>query len=233
MKKKKFLRWAIGLLGLVLLLAVGVVLSRDRILKSLAARGIEDETGLRAVIGELTTSLRSGALHVRDLKLFNRPEFGGELMAEVPEIYIDLDAEQAAAGKLHFRSLKLVLTELNIVKSAAGRLNLDGVEKRVRERLRQRRERKGEKFEFEFAGLERMQLTLRKVLYTDLSPPGRTRTLDLAVQDEVVTGLKSEEDLGRWAGGMMFRMLMRISLSQLGGTASESPDAAVNANASP
>lgn len=231
--KKKFLRWAIVVLALVLMLTLTVVLSRDQILKALAVRGIEDETGLRAVIGELTTSLRSGALHVRDLKLFNSPEFGGELMAEVPEIYVDVDAEQAAAGKLHFRSLKLVLTELNVVKSATGRLNLDGVEKRMRERMRRRRERRGEKFEFEFAGLERLQLTLRKVLYRDLTVPGRTHTLDLAVQDEVVTGLKSEEDLSRWAGGTMFRILMQVSLSQLGGAAPESPGTPVNVNASP
>lgn len=215
--KKRFLRWLMVLLGIVIALFVAVLLSRDLVLKSLAARGIEEETGLRAVIGELSTDLGSGALHVRNLKLYNPPEFGGQLMADVPELFVDVDAEKAANGKLHFRSLKLILTELNIVKNAAGRLNLDGVEKRVRERIRQRRERnKDEKFEFEFAGLEHMQLTLRKVLYTDLKPPGQTRALDLAIQDEVVRGLKTEDELGRWAGRMMFRLLMQVSLSQLG-----------------
>jgi hypothetical protein len=206
--KKKLLRRTIVVLGAVLVLLIAAMLSRDILLKSLAARGIEDETGLRAVIGELTTTLGSGALHVRDLKLYNPAEFGGELMAE------------------------FILSELNIVKNAAGRSNLDGVEKRVRERQHLRRKRKGEKFEFEFAGLEEMQLTLRKVLYTDLKPPARTRTLDLAVTDEVVTGLKTEEDLGRWAGGMMFRILMQISLGQFGTSASSNPGAA-GVNASP
>ena len=230
--KKKFLRWAIVFLGAVLVLLIAALLSRDIILKSLATRGIEDETGLRAVIGELTTTLGSGTLQVRSLKLYNPAEFGGELMADVPEILVDIDAEQAANGRLHFRKLKLVLSELNIVKNAAGRSNLDGVEKRVRERQHLRRKRKGEKFEFEFAGLEEMQLTLRKVLYTDLKPPARTRTLDLAVKDEVVTGLKTEEELGRWAGGMMFRILMQVSLSQFGTSASSEPGAS-GVNASP
>jgi hypothetical protein len=212
--KKKFLRWVIVVLGVVLALLIAALLSRDIVLKSLATRGIEEETGLRAVIGELTTTLGSGALHVRDLKLYNPPEFGGELMADIPEIFVNIDADQAANGKLHFRNLKLTLSELNIVKNAAGRLNLDGVEKRVRERQHLRRKRKDEKFEFEFAGLEQLQLTLRKVLYTDLRPPTLTRALDLAVKDEIVTGLKTEEELGRWAGGMMFRILMQVSLSQ-------------------
>lgn len=213
--KNRFVRWILVALGVVFALAISVVLSRDLVLKSLATRGIEEETGLRAEIGELSTELGSGALHVRNLKLYNPPEFGGQLMADVPELYVDLDPEKAAGGKLHFRRLKLVLAELNVVKSAAGRLNLDGVEKRVRERIRLRRER-NEKMEFEFAGLDEMRLTVRKVLYSDLQPPVRTRSLDLAIQDEVVRGLKTEEELNRWAGGMMFRLLMQVSLSQLG-----------------
>lgn len=213
--KNRFVRWIFVALGVVFALAIAVVLSRDWVLKSLAARGIEEETGLRAEIGELSTELGSGALHVRNLKLYNPPEFGGQLMADVPELYVDVDPEKAGEGKLYFRKLKLILSELNVVKSAAGRLNLDGVEKRVRERLRLRRERK-EKMEFEFAGLDEMQLTVRKVLYTDLKAPARTRSLDLAIQDEVVRGLKTEEELNRWAGGMMFRLLMQVSLSQMG-----------------
>lgn len=209
-----------ALLGVVLALVIAVLLSRDWALKSLVVRGIEEETGLRAVIGELSTTLGSGALQVRHLKLYNAAEFGGQLMADVPELYVDVDPDKAAAGKLHIRSLKLILTELNIVKNAAGRLNLDGVEKRVRERIRQRRER-NEKFEFEFAGLDQMQLTLRKVLYTDLTPPVQTRALDLAVQDEVFRDLKTEEDLARWAGGMMFRLLMQVSLSQISAPADD------------
>lgn len=213
--KNRFVRWIFVALGVVFALAIAVVLSRDLVLKSLAARGIEEETGLRAEIGELSTELGSGALHVRNLKLYNPAEFGGQLMADVPELYVDVDPEKAGEGKLYFRKLKLILSELNVVKSAAGRLNLDGVEKRVRERIRLRRERK-EKMEFEFAGLDEMQLTVRKVLYTDLNTPARTRSLDLAIQDEVVRGLKTEEELNRWAGGMMFRLLMQVSLSQIG-----------------
>lgn len=215
MKKKRFLRWFGVLIGVVSALLLTAFLARDLVLKALAVRGIEEETGLRVEIGELSTEPASGALHVRDLKLFNPAEFGGQLMADVPELYIDLDPEKAGAGKLHFRKLKLILAELNVVKSAAGRLNLDGVEKRVRERLRQRRERR-EKTEFQFGGLDEMQLTVRKIFYTDLGPPAQTRSLDLAIQDEVVRGLKTEEDVNRWAGGMMFRLLMQVSLSQIG-----------------
>lgn len=221
--KKKFLRWIIGALAVAIALLMVLVLARDRVLKAVAERSIEDETGLRAVIGELSTTLSSGALHVRNLKLYNPAEFGGALMADVPELFVDLNTEQAADGKLHFRRLKLVLSELNVVKNAAGRLNIDGVEKRMRERMHKRKRDKREKFEFEFAGIDQLHLTLRKVFYTVMEHPPRTRTLDLAVQDEVVTDLKTEADLGRWLGGMVFRILMQVSFGQVGQSAEPEP----------
>jgi len=213
---KKFRRWAIGVLTGTVVLLLALVLLRDILLKAVAERSIEEETGLRAVIGELTTTLGSGAVRVRDLKLYNPPEFGGKLMADVPELVVDLAAAQAADGKLHFRELKLSLDELNVVRNEIGRLNLDGVEKRIRERLHQRRKKRGEKFRFEFAGIERMELTMGRVLYTDLKHPQLGLAVNLAVTNETVTDLKTEEDLENWASAMVFRILLQVSLRQIG-----------------
>ncbi len=214
--KRKLLRWLIGALAGVILLLIILLLARDFVLTAVAERTIEEETGLRAVIGELATTLGSGALRVRDLKLYNPPEFGGKLMANVPELVIDLDAAQAAVGQLHFRELKLNLAELSLVRNASGRLNIDGVEKRIRERFHKRRKKRGEKFEFEFAGIESLRLTVGQVLYTDLQHPHRALAVDLAVKDEVATDLRSEEDLQKWASGLVFRILLQISLRHLG-----------------
>jgi hypothetical protein len=218
---KKFRRWGIGVLAGVLVLFLALILCRDIVLKAVAERGIEDETGLRAVIGELKTTLGSGAVRVRDLKLYNPPEFGGRLMVDVPELVVDLDAVQASDGKLHFRQLKLNLAELNVVRNAAGRLNLDGVEKRIRERLHQRRKKRGEKFRFEFAGIERLQLNMGQVLYTDMRYPRRALALNLGVTNETVTNLKTEEELGKWASALVFRILLQTSLRHLGGLGAE------------
>ena len=219
---KKFRRWATGVLAGVVVLLAALVLLRDVILKAVVERSIEEETGLRAVIGELTTTLGSGALRVHGLKLYNSPEFGGKLMSDVPELVVDLDAVKAADGKLHFREFKLNFSELNVVRNAAGRLNLDGVEKRVRERLHKRRKKRGEKFEFEFAGIERMELTMGQVSYTDLKHPRRALAINLAVADEAVTDLRTEEDLEKWASALVFRILLQVPLRHLGkGHASE------------
>lgn len=223
--KKKWLRWlAIGT-GILVAVLLVLVLTRDTVLKAIARVQIEAETGLRAEIGSLETTLGTGRFQVRGLKLYNPPEFGGSLMAEVPELLVDLDPVAASEGKLRFQQLLLELTSLHVVRREDGRLNLEGLEKKLRERIARRKKRKGERMELEFGGIVEMRLTVRKVQFTDLRRPGRQRELDLAVQDEVVKGLETEEDLQRWGGAMLFRVLMHVSLGDRAGLAAETDQA--------
>jgi uncharacterized protein YhdP len=199
-------------LALLLVIIVVLIVARDSLLKPLAERGIEEETGLRAEISGFNTALASGALQLREVKLYNSAEFGGALMAVIPELTLELDLADAAQGRLHFRDLRFNLTELNVIRSTTGKLNVAGVQKTLRERLHKRKRRKGERFEFEFGGIDRMQLTLGTVYYTHLKHPNRRRTLDLAVDNEVVS-FKDEEALNHWAASMTLRILLLAALT--------------------
>jgi hypothetical protein len=199
-------------LALLLVVIVVFILAKDSLLKPLAERAVEEETGLRAEITGFKTALGSGALHVVDVKLYNSAEFGGALMAIIPELALDLDLTEAAQGSLHFRDLKFNLTQLHVVRNTAGRLNVEGVQKTIRERLHKRRRKKGERFEFDFGGIDRMQLTLGNVYYTDLKHPNRRRTLDLGVENEAIV-LKNEDDLRHWAASMMLRIVLQVALT--------------------
>ena len=215
---KKFLRWVVGGLAVLVVLLVGVLLARNPILKAITKQGIEESTGLRVEIGELESAFGSASIHIRDLRLYNPMEYGGALMASAPEVLLDIDAEQAAEGRLHFRNLKLNLTELNVVKNLKGRFNLEGVEKKIRERLERRKRKKNQDFEFEYGGIEHMELTLGTVSFTDMARPKRSRSFDLGVKDEVVSDLKTEDDLQRWIGAMLFRILMQGTFTKQPGT---------------
>ena len=221
---KRFLRWVIGGLAVLTILLIGLLLAKDPILQAITRRGIEESTGLRAEIGEFKSEFGTTAVHIRNLRLYNQKEFGGALMANVPELLLDLDPELAAVGRLHFRSLKLNLTELNVVKNLKGRFNLEGVEKKIRERLERRKRKKNQDFEFEYGGIERMELTLGKVSFTDMARPQRSRSFDLGVKDEIVSDLKTEEDLQRWIGAMLFRILMRGTFREQAGIDSAEPE---------
>ena len=226
------LRWIIGALSVLLVTALVLILCRDLIFRGLVARGIQEGTGLRVELGQFHTSLGSSAIQLRQLKIFNPPQFGGALMASIPEFVIDLDPRQAADGKLHFRNLRLHLAELNIINSPEGRLNLEGIEKAVRTRMPRGRKRKEDKAGFEFEGVDQLTLTVGQVHYTDLRHPNRSRTMDLAIRDEVVTGLNSEEDLQRWAGALVSRILMQEALKSLrrGDADAPQPDAVPGAD---
>src|SRR5436190_16843419 len=157
-RAKSFLRWLAILLAVLILAGVALVLGRDPILRRIEERSIYQSTGLRAEIGEFHSTLGSAEFVVRDLKLYNLAEFGGSLMAWIPELAVDVDASKVARGSLHFRSLRLNLAELHVVKSAAGRYNLDGMEKAVRQHIERRRNRRpGEKQDLDFDGIDQLK----------------------------------------------------------------------------
>ena len=191
--------------------AVGLMLASDRLIKAAVERGIEQETGLKAEIGTFEMQKVAGIIRIQDLKLRNSAEFNGALMAHIPEAYVEFDTALAARAKLHFKSIRLNFAQLNVQKNVAGQLNLDSVGQVVRERQRLRHEQ-GTGTTFEFAGIDRMELTLGRVVHTDLKHPGQPTTFDLGLKDEVVTHLKTVEDIEKWTGALVFKILMRISL---------------------
>lgn len=226
------LSWILAALAALALAATVLFLVRDPILRRLAERTICECTGLRAEIGALRSSPGPGRFTVRDLKLYNLAEFGGSLLANIPELSVDLDAAQAADGILHLRALTLNLAELHVVKDAAGRLNLDGVEKAVRDQVGRHMKRRKDKEEIRFGGIDRLQLTLRHVRYTDLNRPDRTHSFDAGLKDELVTSLKTESDLQTWVGVTLFRVLMEQSYRVMAPAAAE-PDLPAAPVASP
>jgi hypothetical protein len=220
---KKPRRWFLGVLGALGLALIGLMLARNWIFKAVAERSVRESTGLRTEIGECKTLVGSGVFRLRDLKLYNPPEFGGTLLADVPELEIDVDAGQLASGIVHFRKLTLHLAELNVLRNARGRLNLEGVEKAMREHLQKKKKKKGEKFEFDFGGIDQAQLSVGRILYRDLQKPSRNCCIDLAMKNEVIENLRTEEDLQNWAGAILFRVLMQQSLKPSGVPAGEEP----------
>jgi len=209
-------RWLGAILLLVgtLLIALFVLfLFREPILRRIAETRIRESTGLRAEIGELKSTLGSSAFEVRNLVLYNLKEFGDSVMARVPELVVDLDTDRAAQGVLHLRRLYLNLAELHVIRNQDGRYNLDGVEHTVREHIANRlRERRDRTNDFQFGGIDQLQLTLRQVQFKDLNHPERVRKFDLKLENEVVTTLRTEEDLQTWLGNMIFRIILQQTL---------------------
>jgi len=209
---KRTLRWALrGFIAFSVLMLV-VLLCRNPLLRAFTEYRIHDATGLRAEIGELRTSLSFSTTTVRDFKILNLPEFGPSSLLVAPEIYLELDPQPTASGRIRFKEARVHLAEFNAVRGRDGRLNLEAAGHAIRERLRRRRRMR--LIDADFAGIDRLYVTLGRLNFVDLSQPERNRTFDLGITNELVTTIQSEDDFYAWATALAMRLAMREYLSQ-------------------
>ncbi len=211
---KKFLRWTIAILGLLLLLAIALLLSLDPIVKKVAEHRIRKQTGLVTRIGQLTCHFSPASLSLKNFKIYNQPQFGGAVLLDIPEWTMELDNAQALAGKLRFKNIRFVMNEFNIVRGKDGRLNLEALAA-TNSVAQNPSQGSGRERGLEFAGIEKMCLSLGKVSYTDLQQPSRNQAIDLAIRDEVFENIATEADLKRWSGAFGVRLLLQIVTQQM------------------
>ncbi len=205
-KFRKPLRWLIAVLGVLLGVAVLGLLCRDSILKLAARKTLQACTGMRVEIANFKTGLRTPAIQMQGFKLHNYPEFGDSVLLDVPDLLVEFDSELAAQGKLRFKQLRVNLAELNVIRDAAGRWNIEKVEKEMTERNAARTNRNERRLEF--AGIEALRLTIGRINYTDRQKPSRSRQIDVNIRDELVQGIKTEEDLQDWIGNFIFKIIL-------------------------
>ncbi len=219
---KKFLRRA-AVVILVLLALLGVLLFfKDAILKTIAESRLRKQTGLEARIGQLKVGLGSAKVVLKDFKLINTAAYGGGALVDIPELHLELDPAPAAAGKLRFKLIRFHLAELNVVRGQDGRINLEELSARLQPpasvttnatlRL---------SAGYEFGGIKTMHLTLHQVNYTDLRQPRNNRRMRLGIEDEVITGLNTEEDVNNWLASMFVRIVLQEYLRDPGKSKAE------------
>ena len=206
---RKILRWLAGLLLALIAAAVALLLGKDALLRVFVQNRIRERTGFEAKIGEFKVALGSAKISVQDFKLFSPAEFGGAKLVDIPELFLELDSEQAAAGKIHFKELRFNLAELNVVKTREGGVNLAALERALATNAPVRDSR----LVFTFAGIDRMTLTLGRVNFTDLGQPRNSQTFLIGVTNEVVTTLRTEDELRAWAASFVVRVAVQELLA--------------------
>ncbi|HZI32931.1 MAG TPA: hypothetical protein VFF11_11360, partial [Candidatus Binatia bacterium] len=121
---KKILKWLIGLVLLLVVLTVILFLSRDSILRMVMENRIRAQTGMDAEIGKFHLGLLEPVMTIKDLKLYNPPDFGGTPFLNIKEIHVEYDREALREGQIHLTLLRINLGELDIVRNEAGQTNL-------------------------------------------------------------------------------------------------------------
>jgi uncharacterized protein involved in outer membrane biogenesis len=192
---KRVFRWAIyasvAIVVLLLVVLAAVIFMRERIVKEALLRGIRSQTGLDAKIEKVT--INAGAVTIEGLTLYNTAAFGGAPMFKMPELYLEFDLGGIGSRDLHFKQVRLNISEIDVVTDKQGRQNFKALQDKSGGSLADAKTRAGG---FTFSGIDTLILTLGKLRISSLNSPDREQEINFGIQNQVFHNIKSEADLG-------------------------------------
>jgi hypothetical protein len=196
---KWLFKWALRLVLLLVALAVVALLSKDAVVKAALEHQIRARTGLDARIGRLSVGLFTPVIDVEQLKVYNPAEFGGVLLLDAPELHIEYDRASLSSGRAHLKLVRLKISELNVVRNAAGQTNLLRLDwknpVRTFRTLRQ----------MPFPAIDVLNLSVGRVRLMDLEHPKRNREFQPGLDNQIFRNVRSMDDFR----GILFLLWLR------------------------
>lgn len=195
----RLIKWIFRIAVVVIALIAALVLSKDAILRSYAERQIRAQTGMDVKIGKFSVGLLSPVVTIQDFKLYNPPQFGGLPFLTISELHVEYDRVALSQRRLHITLLRFNLAELSVVKNEAGQTNIVSLMGKVGANPPPGGKpggRGGQRVgEFEFTGIDVLNLSLGKLRFIDLKSPQLSREMNLNIHDQILKNVKSEADL--------------------------------------
>jgi uncharacterized protein involved in outer membrane biogenesis len=189
------IKWIVRLTLAIVVLVVLLVLLRDSMFRSFAEQRIRRETGMDVKIGKISSSLFSPVVTIENLKLYNTAEFGGTLFLDLPELHVEVDPLSFAQNKLRITVARLNIAEIDIVQNEAGKTNIHSLIAHMKSQPSKTGEKEKSLRDFEFAGIDMLNLSFGKLKFIDLKDAARNRELSLNLQNQVLRNLRTEGDV--------------------------------------
>jgi len=186
---RRIIKWLFLLLFVAVAVVMGLLLSKDAILKAAVEQQIRSQTGMDVKIEKLSVGLLSPVVTIENLKLYNVPEFGGTPFLDIRELHLEYDREALAQHKLRITLLRINLEELTIVRNGAGKTNvaaLGGPQPAKPPKLTG---------DVEFTGVAVLNLSLGKIQLLDLKNPRNNRLRNVNLQNQVFQNVNTPGDL--------------------------------------
>ena len=112
-------------LAVVVFLLVALLFGRDFLAKTIVVNGVKQACGLKINIAKVDISLPRVAIY--GLKIYNPEGFDGGILADIPELSLDLDMAGFFKNKIHLGKLKLDVKEMNVILNEQGKLNVNSL----------------------------------------------------------------------------------------------------------
>ena len=196
---KRILKWILGLVLLIVVLAVVFLLSLDTILRTVAENRIRAQTGMDVEIGKFHLGLLDSVVTIKDLKIHNPPSFGGTPFFNIPEIHVEYDRDALFKNKIHVTLMRFNLGELDIVKNEAGETNLFALGVALPKKgqaggskeLKEFKQRTG----LDFQGIDALNVSVGTARFIDLKDPSNNREQKIGIDNFVMKNVKTPADL--------------------------------------
>ncbi len=190
---KRIWRWALITCLALALVLTGGFLGRDKIFKIALEKELTRAWGSPTQVDRVESAWGSSGVRLHHVTIYNSPEFGGSKFIDIPEADVDCDWFQLASHKFHFKSLRIRIAELHIVQNAAGKDNVTQLllgllsDGQSGKHHRSRSDRP-------FQGIDRLELTIERIRWTDLKSPASSEVRILKHQTESRTNVIANED---------------------------------------
>ena len=198
------------LIGIVVILA-GLSVIKNGFTQMVLGGALSRAAHVPVHIGSTHAQLASTTIDLKNIKIYNPRSFPERLMLDAPEIYISFDLPSLFRGLAHFKEVRLNLKEIVVVKNAKGELNINALKPAKQEKRPELAKAKGEAPKLK---IDKLSLTIGKVIYKDYSQGGtaQTQVFDINIQDRQYTNI---DNVPAVVSLVMFEALTRTSLSRI------------------
>ncbi|MBC8243499.1 MAG: hypothetical protein H8E20_03815 [Verrucomicrobia bacterium] len=210
-------RWAFRLLILLLILGIGLFLTKDALAKWWIVSEFREQ-GMDAKIGRLEIGFPlSSTVAASDVTIFNLPEYGGSPMLKIDDLFIDCDfsALMNVRRKLkpHFRQVRIGITEFNLVETKGGERNLISLPDAVAKSSAQHA--LGESPLYFTIG--NLNFSWKRLKFTDLGDAGKSRDVTINIEGYTVQDVEKLSDLRPLFDKVATKVTWKVLLNKLFG----------------
>ena len=178
-------------IGIAIVL-VALAFAKDFVIKMVVEAGASKVLGAPVHIGGVSVGLFKQSVRIKDLRVGNPSGFPAGTLIDIPEAGVDYDLGQIMKGNLHLPMVILNLKELNVVKNAQGKLNVDSLQ------VAQKKTAAGAAAPAKTMPMQidTATLNLGKVTVKDYTKnPASVQTLDIGIHNKIYHNITSAQQL--------------------------------------
>jgi hypothetical protein len=203
----------IVVLAAVVLVVLGAI--KNTIAQTVLTTTLSNVAHVPVKIGSTRVSFMSASIEVKNLRVYNPAGFPDKLMLDVPQVFIEFDPPALSKGQAHFKTVKLDLKELQVIRDKSGRLNVDVVKPTKTETSKAQSEAKATSGgKAPKLHIDLMLLSIGRVVYKDYTGGGEPaiQTFDINIENREYRDI---QDPTAVVSVIMFEALTRTTLSKL------------------